>query len=141
MNPIVECNISCLSLDYILHFVSFTVASSSNTSSTDPNDSQAGTIVGVIVGLFGLFGVAGGGLYLIWYRCFKKGKSKGSIATVDENKKQVYTEEEEVRLPTFCDIEGNANNAPLSGRMVNDNNVSPTHSMVKDNKVSPTYND
>jgi hypothetical protein len=67
--------------------------------------------------------------------------SKGSIATVDENKKQVYTEEEEVRLPPFCDIEGNANNAPLSGLMVNDNNVSPTHSMVKDNKVSPTYND
>ena len=44
----------CLSLDYFLHFVSFTVASSSNTSSTDPNDSDAGTlwiIVGVTVGV------------------------------------------------------------------------------------------
>jgi hypothetical protein len=67
--------------------------------------------------------------------------SKGSIATVDENKKTSTTEEEEVRFPPPCDVEGNANNAPLSGRMVNDNNVSPTHSMVKDNKVSPTYND
>ena len=36
----------CLSLDYFLHFVSFTVASSSNTSSTDPKSSDTGNIAG-----------------------------------------------------------------------------------------------
>jgi len=116
-----------LSLDYILHFVSFTVAPSSNTSSTDPNDSQAGTIVGVIVGGFFVVVVIVIVGFCCWYCFFKKGMSTSSIATVNQNKKQVYTEEEEVRLPPSNDIEGNVNNAPLSGRMVNDNKVSPTY--------------
>ena len=122
----------CLSLDYFLHFVSFTVASSSNTSSTDPKDSQYGTIVGFIVGVV-VF------CFLLGYFCFKKGMSKGSIATVDENKKQVYTEEKEVRLSSSSDIGGNANNAPSSSRMVNNNKVSPAYQMMSDNKIFPTY--
>ena len=57
LNPILQCNMLCFPLDNILHFVYFTGASSSNTSSTVPKDSQAGTIVGVIVGVFGVGGV------------------------------------------------------------------------------------
>ena len=52
---------------------------------------------------------------------------KSSIATVNQNKKQVYTEQEEVRLPPSSDTKVNANNAPLSSLMVNDNKVSPTY--------------
>jgi hypothetical protein len=52
---------------------------------------------------------------------------KSSIATVNQNKKQVYTEQEEVRLPPSSDTKVNSNNAPLSSLMVNDNKVSPTY--------------
>ena len=79
--------------------------------------------------------------FLLWYFVFKKDMSKSPITTVDQNKKQVYTEEEEVRLSPSSDIGGNANNAPSSSRMVNNNKVSPTYQMMNDNKVSPTYND
>ena len=53
--------------------------------------------------------------------------SKSSIATVNQNKKQVYTEEEEVGLNPSSDTMVNANNAPLSTLMVNHNKVSPTY--------------
>jgi len=46
---------------YILYFICFTVASLSNTSSTDPKNSDAGIIAGikagVIVGAFVVVGV------------------------------------------------------------------------------------
>ena len=123
LNPILQCNILCFSLDNILHFVSFTGASSSNTSSTVPKDSHTGTIVGVIVGVFGVGGVGFSLLYLF----LKKGMFKNSIATVNQNKKQVYTEEEGVGLPPSSDTELNANNAPLCSLMMNHNKVFPTY--------------
>ena len=136
MNPIVQCNILCFSLDYILHFVSFTGASSSNTSSTEPKDSQAGIIAGVIVVVLV---VPGGGVILLVV--VKKGMLKNSIGAANQNKKQVFTDGDEVGLPPSSDIKGTANNAPLSSMMANNNKLSPTYLMVNDNKVSPTYND
>ena len=58
---------------------------------------------------------------------FEEMHFKSSIATVNQNKKQVYTEQEEVRLPPSSDTKVNANNAPLSSLMMNDNKVSPTY--------------
>jgi len=52
---------------------------------------------------------------------------KNSIATVNQNKKQVYTEEEGVGLPPSSDTELNANNAPLCSLMMNHNKVFPTY--------------
>lgn len=40
LTPILQCNILCFPLDNILHFVSFTDASSINTSSTVPKNSR-----------------------------------------------------------------------------------------------------
>jgi hypothetical protein len=76
LNPILQCNILCFPLDNILHFVSFTGASSSNTSSTIPKDSHTGTIVGVIGGVLGVGGL---GFFFCYLFC-KKGMSKSSIA-------------------------------------------------------------
>ena len=124
----------CLSLDYFLHFVSFTVASSSNTSSTDPKDSDAAIIAGVTVGVLIVVGGVGG--VVIIGVVVKKGRSKtGSIGAGNQNKKQVSTEEE--------DIQGSANNAPSSSLMVQvkNNTVSRTHTEVDDNKMSSPYND
>jgi hypothetical protein len=130
----------CLSLDYFLHFVSFTVASSSNTSSTDPKDSDAGIIAGVTVGV--LIVVGGVGVVVIIGVVVKKGRSeKRSIGAGNQNKKQAVIEEEEVGLPPSSDIQGNANNASSSSLMVKNNTVSPKYVEVNDNKVSPTYND
>jgi hypothetical protein len=47
---------------------------------------------------------------------------------LNQNKKQVYTEQEEVRLPPSSDTKVNANNAPFSSLMMNDNKVSQTYS-------------
>jgi len=136
LNPILQCNILCFSLDNILHFVSFTGASSSNTSSTDPKDSDAGIIAGVTVGVFVVVG--GGVIFLVFV---KKGMTKSSIGAANQNKKQVFTAGEEVGSSPSSNIKGNANNASLSSLMLNNNKVSPTYIMVNDNKVSPTYND
>ena len=88
----------CLSLDYFLHFVSFTVALSSNTSSTDPKDSDAGIIAGVTVGVLV---VVGGGVVIIGV-IVKKGRSKKRAG--NQNKKQAFIEEKEVGLPSSSDI-------------------------------------
>lgn len=72
----------------------------------------------------------------------KKGMIKSSIVAANQNKKPVFTEEEEeVGLPPSSDIKGNAINAPLSSLMLSNNKVSPTYLMMNDNKVSPPYND
>ena len=121
MNPIVQCNL--ITLDYILYFVSFTVASSSNTSSTDPKDSQAGIIAGILIGVIVLVVVVG---VVIFVFLVKKGIIKSSIGAANQNIKQ----EEEVGLSPSSDIRGNANN-----------NASLSSLRVNNNKVSPTYND
>ena len=68
IKPVVQCNLFCLSLDYILYFVSFTVAS----LSTDPKDSDHGIIIGVTVGVLAVVGV---GIFLV----VMKSKLKSSI--------------------------------------------------------------
>ena len=114
----------CLSLDYFLHFVSFTVASSSNTSSTDPKDSHADTIGGVTGGVLVVVVVVG--VVIVRKKAPEGGVVKG-----------------EVRLSPSSDKQDNANNAPPSNLMVQvkNNKVSPTHLEMNENKVSPTYND